>query len=117
MIIGSNSDETSRAVRPVATCAAYETAMRTRFALAIDAVLKLYPCNDYPTPTKALVAATTDVRFLCSSRRDLEAFAKGQSEPAYRYLFSHGVEGPQVRDLGAWHGLELLFVFQRPDIA
>ena len=77
-------------------------------------VLAHYPVADYPSAKDALVAATTDAVFVCPARTMARAMSKGQSEPVYRYLFSH-VTRPKHRPQanGAQHGLELLFVFHR----
>lgn len=122
VIIGSNSDETSQSVPTITTEAQYKAAILTLFpfpALA-DAILELYPSTDYATPQKALVAVTTDAKFLClGTRRSANTLRDSQSAPVYRYVFSHGLEGlgPAFQSLGAWHGLDVLFLFRDLSIA
>jgi para-nitrobenzyl esterase len=121
IVVGANSDETSRAAPVLADAAAYEAAVRALFPTAsvADAVLAQYPASGYPTPRAAFVALTTDSKFVCGARTTLKAFAKGQSEPLYRYFYTHALEAstPVVKALGAWHGGELAFVFQNLAIA
>jgi para-nitrobenzyl esterase len=112
MIVGSNSDETSRSVPipPTATAAQYEAAVRTLLGAHADPVLAAYPAADYPSPWKAYVALTTDVKFGCSARKTLRALSKS-STPAYRYYFSHALDTGPAAKLGAWHGVDVLYVF------
>jgi para-nitrobenzyl esterase len=119
LVVGANSDETSRAAPMVATPAAYEALVRTTFGpLGVaDAVLAQYPAADYPTPRAAWVAITTDAKFVCGARRIARAAATGQTEPVYRYYFTHGLDSGPIAVFGAWHGLELFFVFGHLDLA
>lgn len=110
-VIGSNADETSRSVPPIATAAAYEAAVRLQFGLLAPLVLAQYPAASYETPKKAYVAVTTDARFVCPSRRIARAAARSQDEPVFRYFFTHVLDSSLARADGAFHGLELPFVF------
>jgi para-nitrobenzyl esterase len=82
-----------------------------------DAVLAAYPVGDYATPRAAYVQLTSDAKFVCGARRIARAAAAGQDEPVYRYHFTHGLDSGAVAAFGAWHGLEVLFVFGAIDIA
>jgi para-nitrobenzyl esterase len=112
-IVGANSDETSTSVPELATEAAYTQLVRAQFGMILgDRVLAQYPAADFPTPQDAYIAVTTDSKFVCGARRDARAFAAGQTEPVYRYFFTQHLENaPRLRDRGAYHGLELFFVF------
>ena len=70
----------------------------------------------YGTARAALVQALTDARFGCGARAAARAATRGNmgAAPVYRYLYAHPLESgtPLVRALGAWHGLELVYVFQ-----
>jgi para-nitrobenzyl esterase len=118
VIIGSNTEELGKSAPALETEAEYEQAVRAYAAgLGVpqlaDALLTLYPASDYASPRAAYVALTSDVKFTCPARKALRAFAQGQSQPAYRYVFSHVADQarPAVKALGATHGLELAFVF------
>jgi len=111
VLIGANARETSRAVPPLASCDAYETAVTLQFNSMASRILLQYPCAAYDTPQRALEAVTTDARFVCGARRNARAFFRGKTTPTYRYHFTHGLSrGPGASD-GAFHGLEVLFVF------
>jgi para-nitrobenzyl esterase len=116
-IVGNNSDETSRSVPRVQTCAAYEAAVRGYYPLIAPRVLEVYPCAGYDSPHAALTAVTSDPRFVCTARLAARSAAKGQEEAVYRFQYSHAIESPLLRDFGAFHGAEIPFVFQRLDIA
>ncbi len=124
LVIGSNSNETRRYVPTLASEATYEAATlayvggNQAFA---NQVLALYPISDYGgDPTNAFAALTTDSKFICGARYDARAAAAGQSdEPVYRYLYSHVLDNASaaVKAWGAYHGLELVFVFRHLSIA
>ena len=104
--IGANADETAQAVPAVGSEAEYRALVTAQFGLLAPLVLARYPASAFATPRKALVAVTTDSRFVCPSRRFARAAAKGGS-PVFRYFFSY----PASRLYGAVHGVELPFVF------
>lgn len=116
MIVGSNSEETSRSVplSPIATEFQYKAAVRDLFPGAIgDAVLAQYPAASYASPWAAYVALTTDAKFGCAARKTLRAL-HASSTPAYRYFLSHPLDNlPLLAKFGAWHGVDILFVFDK----
>jgi len=120
MIVGSNADETSRSVpiAPTATDAQYQAAVRTLFAGAAEPVLAQYPSAEYPSPWKAYIALTTDAKFGCQARKAARAFAQF-SAPIYRYYFSHALDNgmPALRALGAWHGVDVLYIFNHLNVS
>ncbi len=107
--IGANADETGAAVpRGITSEADYQAAVRAQYgALLAPAILARYPASAYPSPRKALVAVTTDQRFVCPSRAVARAAAQGARGPVFRYFFRY----PANRLYGAIHGIELPFVF------
>ena len=106
-VLGANADETGSATPVVATETEYRAAIATQFGALAPAVLAQYPASAYPTPRKALVAVTTDARFVCPSRRSARAAAAGGTPGVFRYFFSY----PANALNGAVHGVELPFVF------
>jgi para-nitrobenzyl esterase len=112
-IFGSNTDETSRSAPKLETEAEYEAAVRALVPAVADKVLAMYPVSEYTTPRRAFVALTSDAKFVCPLRAVGDAFARGQMQPAHRYVFGYIAENlqPLVKALGAWHGVELLYVF------
>jgi para-nitrobenzyl esterase len=121
LIVGSNTDETAEELAETypmgMTEAQYEAAV---LALAggdqslSSQVLALYPSSDYPAPLTAFVAVTTDSKFVCTARYVACTTANAQNTPVKRYVFSHHLENATaaVEALGAWHGLELAFLFE-----
>jgi para-nitrobenzyl esterase len=116
-VIGANAEETARYTPMVASAMAYEDILRTLFPAIADQLLQLYPAADFPTPRKALTAVTTDGRFVCPARRIARTIRDAQSEPVFRYFFTHGLDNSAAGALGAWHGLELTFIFNQLTIA
>lgn len=114
-VVGANHDETGKSVGPMNETQ-YEAAV---LALAggakalADQILAEYPSSAYASPRAAYVALTSDLKFICAARKVARAAVKGQSEPVYRYFFTHVSDNGSVatKAFGAFHGYELLFVF------
>jgi para-nitrobenzyl esterase len=111
LIIGTNAQEFAAFIPPnvfpqgdVASCATYAGLAAVALPDLATPLLEAYPCNplDPTSGYRQLVAVVTDAFFTCSSRRALRAAASTQSEPVYRYQFTHG---------GARHGAEVMYVF------
>jgi para-nitrobenzyl esterase len=117
VIVGSNSDETRLFLSTLpATPEAYASAVTSLVGPTLGArVLAAYPADEYASPGAALVAATTDPRFTCTAATTVQTLLAGQSEPVYRYFFTHTMDGGALRSRGAFHGLELFFVFGHVD--
>jgi para-nitrobenzyl esterase len=115
-IIGSNADEMLPSV-PAMTAAAYTTAVHALLdpfggSFASQA-LALYPFGPgyYNDGRSAFAALATDSQFTCPARRIARAVESTQVEPVYRYFFSQTLRFP-FSSYGAFHGLELAFLFQ-----
>lgn len=116
VVVGHNTEEVGLSVPAIANEAAYRAALvalgGAQFA---DRVMAVYPVSAYPSARAALVQALTDARFGCGARNAARAAVRGGAGAAvYRYLFAQPLEsaGATIRALGAWHGVELGFVFQ-----
>ncbi|MFN3198490.1 MAG: carboxylesterase/lipase family protein [Bradymonadia bacterium] len=115
-VSGANSDETARDTPEIATVAGYEAVVRSQFGALADQVLALYPAEDYETPTQAFVQISTDARFVCNSRQSLEAASA--HGPTFGYFFTQNLENSaRLRDFGAYHAIELFFVFDQMTLA
>ena len=111
-IVGSNANETSRMVPNVTTDAQYMAALQSLYGSNASAIYQHYPSASYASPKAALTQATTDGRFVCPARIIARAAATGQQDqPVYRYFFTHGLDHGVAQPYGAFHGLELFFVF------
>ncbi len=120
VIFGTNSDETSRTVplKPTATDAEYQAAVRLLLPTLADKILAVYPSSDYASPFAAYVAVTSDAKFVCPWRVATKTFAKGQTQPIFRYQLSHTLDNaPLLKPFGAWHGVDVLYIFDHVAIA
>ncbi len=116
VIVGSNEDESALFVRDVADANAYATALANSVGPAVtQKILAQYPVSAYDSPLAAMIAATTDPRFTCTARKTVRALVAGQQKPVYRYFFTHTMDGGVLRLLGAFHGLDVFFVFGHLD--
>jgi para-nitrobenzyl esterase len=116
VIIGNTTEETKQfvdAVGPVTDIATYGSAIDKVFgSTARDRILATYPLSSFPTPQAAFVQLTTDAQFTCQSLRVARVLSQSQKEPAYRYLFTHGLENdPQLKARGVTHTIEHAFFF------
>ncbi len=111
VVIGSNADETAAWV-PDLTEAEYAALLRGTFGDGADAVGRWYPLEDYDSPRWAWIAVTSDVTFTCPSVDIATLLAASQTAPVWTYHYDHAVASAAGNYLGAYHGLELLFVFQ-----
>ena len=73
-------------------------------------VLEQYPVDDFSSPYRALAEVFGDFVFVCPTR-----FAANQhalnGRTTWLYHFTHVTNFGELRDLGAFHGSELAFVF------
>jgi para-nitrobenzyl esterase len=116
VIIGHNADETSRSVPPIPSEAEYLALLRRTFPTpgVAELVARMYPPSEYGSPRAAFVAVTSDTRFICPITRVVEALRNGQSQPVHRYHFQFVPENANalLRQLGTWHGLDVLYLFE-----
>lgn len=110
LIIGSNAEENWKSVPELPSEATYVALVTAVFGPLSSAVLEAYPAGDYESPRDAYVALTSDLKFVCTARRSLRAAASGRS-PVYRYQFAHDDYFAPGGDTGAFHGLELVYIF------
>lgn len=117
-VVGANENETGASV-PDMTEAEYTSAVTALLGTLAPAVLAEYPVADYATPRDAYVALTSDAKFICTARKTARAAAGSQDEPVFRYHFTHVLDnvGAMGKKNGAFHGLELFFVFGHLDVA
>ena len=112
VIVGANAAEAGHIPQPVHTTAEYATLLRLTFGgVLADRVLELYPVSAFASPRDAWTAVVTDARYICPSQSTADVFSSGVATNVYRYLFAHALDHGPGRTWGAFHGLELLFVF------
>jgi para-nitrobenzyl esterase len=117
IVVGSNADEFSTLMlhepprTPLASQADLASEVRVAIRERPEAILARYPAAAYGSARAAYVALRTDQAFSCPTRRVLRALVAGQTEPAFRYVFSRVRERGPLRQFGAGHALEIPFVF------
>ncbi len=115
LVVGTNADEMAISVQPGTVSPAKVQAAFHQFPSIETRLLALYPPGTGNAPTEqardAYIQATTDAQFTCNARRILRAAQLSQTEPAWRYFFSHKLSGVSGTVDGSYHGLELFFVF------
>jgi para-nitrobenzyl esterase len=112
IMIGTNKDEATifTVSLPVDTKASYRKTVRSLFPTISKDILKQYPASDYPSSRDAFNAFITDISFVCPSRWAALMSSVNQQQ-TYVYSFANVFELAQVKPFGAFHGQELLFVF------
>ena len=113
VIAGTNTDEGTifLPMLPFNTVDAYRTAMRVRFGDHADAVLELYPATDAASLRAARNQFITDTWFAQGTRNMLAGVANTKAK-AWHYHFSRRSPAPM---LGAFHGMEIAYVFNNLD--
>jgi para-nitrobenzyl esterase len=79
-----------------------------------DEILLHYPASEYSSrnPFQAIFNAIEfDHRFFCPSRRILRALSSTQMDFIGRFFYTHALSDGSHVSLGAFHGLEVLFIF------
>jgi para-nitrobenzyl esterase len=102
LVVGVDRDEMAIAIPRVGTEVLYQQAMQALELLMDDQQVKvlhaLYDEILFPSTRDALIALASDA-----------AAAEGQTEPVYRYFYTHVISGYDW--LGAAHGMELFYLF------
>lgn len=116
--VGANRDETGQEVPLVFTDAQYQLFLEATFPSTVvrTAVANLYSAASFGSARAAYVALTSDVKFICPSRTIARALEASQSEPVHRYFFTEVPDAPTSPLFGAFHGLELLYLFGKLDV-
>jgi para-nitrobenzyl esterase len=120
LLIGTNTQEVNFVADPlvVVGCAGADALAHYWFPTVGTQMLKAYPCNplasifDPLLPARAIGQLPTDAIFTCPSRRAARAASISQTEPVYRYVWSHVTPYLGLAELvGAFHGSEMPYVF------
>jgi para-nitrobenzyl esterase len=112
VIVGANAGETGHIDQPLDSASEYETLLRITFGSEITArLLLLYPASKFDSPRDAWNAVVTDFRYVCPSEVTANALSANAARSVHRYLFAQGLDHGPRSAWGAFHGLELLFLF------
>jgi para-nitrobenzyl esterase len=99
-------------VASVTTLAQYEAAVPLLVGESNTAqVLALYPASAYTSPQAAYIAMLDDWGMFCPMRRVARDFVASQSQPVWRYLYSHTDSNGPLANAGPVHAADLPFWF------
>jgi para-nitrobenzyl esterase len=112
-----NSGQTQRLNFPALhTLDAYLKLAHQKYGAMADEFLQLYPATNDREAFLASSAAIRDNNRI-SPWMWATAFTQKRNKPVYLYFFTHAPPGPNHDLLGAYHGAELGYVFNRPGAA
>jgi len=113
LLVGANADEANLFLLGMrgATAAQLTTYVRRLYEPDDDTVLELFPDEQYGSRKAALSKAVTVMGFIAPARFAAASVAEAGGA-AYLYHFAR--RPPAVGDLGAFHGLEIPYVFGNP---
>lgn len=113
LMIGSNSEEMSLSA-PATVLPGMVTALISASVPGSlrEEALNLYPPGNNSTVAReSYVAILTDAQFTATARRTAQCIRGNQSEPVWRYFFTHKHTLPLLESLGSYHGMELFYIF------
>jgi para-nitrobenzyl esterase len=116
MIVGNTRDEMSMMLlgtKLPADAAAYEKKLKDDFGELGEAVAKAYPASNPREIRAAAIQLTSDLTFV-SETRAIARTHSAAGQKTFRYQFSRGTNRAMLKPLGAHHGAEVAFLFQRP---
>jgi para-nitrobenzyl esterase len=124
LVVGTTSLEYGSAGLPVhppvasvTTEAAYDQAVASLFGSALaPSILEEYPASAYASPQAAYVAMLDDWGMLCLTRRAARDAATSQTQPVWRYLYSHTDSNGPLAAAGPVHAADLPFWFGTFDV-
>ncbi len=113
LLIGSNSEEMSLNVPLVFTPAMLQAFVQSTIPLPYrQQVLALYPPGTTNEQARtSYVALVSDAQFTSTTRRVANCVSHNQAEPVWRYFFTFSHTVPLLAPFGAYHGMELFYVF------
>jgi para-nitrobenzyl esterase len=116
MIVGNTKDEMSVLLlgrKMPADEHAYVKQLHDEFGNGAEPIAKAYPAPDAKQIRPVVIQLTSDLSFVSMSR-SMARTHSATGQKTYRYQFSRGTKGGFLQSLGAHHGAELAFLFQRP---
>jgi len=113
-VVGSNADETALTVPEGSVRPFMVNALIGRLPAEFrDRLRASYPAGTTPEEARdAYIRLTSDSQFICPARRIARYASASQEPPVFLYHFVHAVDVGPLRPLGAFHGLELFYIFQ-----
>jgi para-nitrobenzyl esterase len=116
LIVGNTRDEMSlflMGTRMPADEAAYRKQLEDDFGDLAGPIARAYPARDAGQIRPAVIRLASDLNFTSESRHVARTHAAA-GQKTFRYQFSRGGRWGFLQNLGAHHGAELAYLFQRP---
>lgn len=113
LIIGTNADEMSLSAPQTVLPAMVNSLIKSSLPLQFqDQALQLYPPgSNVAEAKKSYIGILTDAQFTVNARRTAGCISINQTEPVWRYFFTHRHTIQQLEKFGSYHGMELFYVF------
>ncbi len=96
------------------TLAGYEKWARAKFGTMADEFLRLYPAATDMGAARASNAAIRDNSRI-STYLWAREWTRTVKQPVYTYFWTHALVGPSLKTRGAFHGSELMYMFNSLD--
>ena len=111
-LLGSNADEGTIFLQQlqIRNATGYQMTVRYLFREEADTLLKLFPAATDAEVPRALNKVVTVASFVAPARILARASAR-DGAPTWLYHFTRVPDGPLMRRLGAFHGLEIAYAF------
>jgi para-nitrobenzyl esterase len=113
VIIGSNARELSNLLQPKErTSETFRNWVRRTFAPIADDVIALYPIPGPADVKDAYIRAGTELEVTAPARWTAQAMYGGKNK-TYLYEVTYAYPSPGGQQLGAFHGIELVLMYDR----
>lgn len=111
LLIGANNDEASvfLALALIANDSIYRLALAGLFGAQADDVYAIYPSGAFPNAKEAYIQLIGDINIACPAEAMADAAAPGM--PSFLYAFNDLWPSGQSSLFGAFHGIELSYLF------
>lgn len=113
LMLGSNADEMSLSAPSTVFPAMVTALINASVPSSLQAqATTLYPPGSTTTQARqSYIGILTDAQFTATSRRTAQCVSLNQTQPVWRYFFSHKHTFTPLTPLGSYHGMELFYVF------
>jgi para-nitrobenzyl esterase len=111
MIVGSNADEGTAFLPSTNSATLFVAGVKQRYGNMAGQFLKAYPADSDARAIESAYASFRDEIIGWNMRDWARMQTKTGHRSAYRYYFSHRPPGPEGKRLGAFHALDLAYVF------
>jgi para-nitrobenzyl esterase len=113
LLIGTNADEGAY-FAPEMTMQQYQLMLSFIYGEYADRVFALFPADSDEQVQPAFVRLMTEMGFAAGSRFAASSMTEVEA-PAYLYEFTKSSSDPRLEGLGAFHGIEITYVFGNAD--